>query len=55
MIDNRGYEILNAESLGINVDTDYEISFEALEDGAGGEKLEVLHDFYVFQKLEELV
>jgi hypothetical protein len=52
---DRGYEILNTESLGINVDTDYEISFEAGEDGAGGVNLGVLHDFYVFQKLEELV
>ena len=50
-----GYDILNAEAFGVDVNTDYEISFEAGEDGEGGVNLGVLHDFYVFQKLEELV
>ena len=50
-----GYDILNAEAFGIDVNADYEISFEAGEDGAGGINLGVLHDFYVFQRLEELV
>ena len=50
-----GYDILNAEAFGIDVNVDYEISFEAGEDGVGGVNLGVLHDFYVFQKLEELV
>ena len=50
-----GYDILNAEAFGIDVNADYEISFEAGQDGAGGINLGVLHDFYVFQRLEELV
>lgn len=50
-----GYDILNAEAFVIDVNADYEISFEAGEDGAGGINLGVLHDFYLFQVLEMLV
>ena len=45
-----GYDILNAKALGIDVDADYEISFES-EDAVGFVNLGILHDYYVFQKL----
>ncbi len=49
-----GYDILNAKALGIDVDADYEISFES-EDAVGFVNLGILHDYYIFQTLEELV
>lgn len=49
-----GYDILNAETLGIDVEADYEISFES-EDAVGFVNLGILHDYYIFQILEEIV
>ncbi len=44
-----GYDILNAEAFGIDVNADYEISFEAEEDGAGGVNLGVFMIFMLFR------
>lgn len=49
-----GYEIPNAAALGIDVEADFTITFED-EDAAGFVNLGLLHDYYVFIKLEELV
>ena len=55
VLNEMGYDIPDAASLGIDLFADYEIAFEAGEGEGGGVNLGVLHDYYVFQDLEKLV
>jgi len=55
VLNELGYDIPNANELGIDLFEDYEIAFEAGEDEGGGVNLGVLHDYYVFQDLEKIV
>ena len=55
VLNDMGYDIPDATSLGIDLLADYEIAFEAGEGEGGGVNLGVLHDYYAFQDLEKLV
>lgn len=53
VLDDFGYEIPNAVNLGIDVFSDYEITFE--DEDSGGVNLGVMYDYYSFVELEKMV
>ena len=53
ILGNQGYDIPDAKALGIDVFSDYEITFE--DEDSGGVNLGVLHSYYLINELEELV
>lgn len=55
VLNEMGYDIPDAASLGIDLFEDYEITFEAGEGQGGGVNLGVLYDYYQFVDLEKIV
>lgn len=55
VLSEMGYDIPDAAKLGVDLFEDYEIAFEAGDDGSGGVNLWVLYDYYNFVELEKLV
>lgn len=49
------YEIKDEQKLGINMNTDYELDYEVAPENTGGINLGTTHDFYVIDKLENLI
>jgi hypothetical protein len=52
---NLGYDIVNAEHLGIDIFRDYELSIEVEQQDTGGVNLGLTHSFYSLNELMKIV